>query len=207
MISEGIDYKRISSSRVNCSCIVEQQNDWDRAAGPRLVGLSAGEGAATDNSETDSDGEELSVSLSTAGDPRREEQAQRTAPSTRGATGDAASGVVGVTLPLRIAAAVVATKEPFLNPAKQLVTLVLFLQKRDVRTIELVSQAKRLRTEDKLAPQEWNVRSDLLYKGKALYIPRDSVVCAQVMRMYYNDALASHFSKAKTLELILRKYF
>jgi hypothetical protein len=106
-----------------------------------------------------------------------------------------------------VAVAAVAEEEPFRVASGQLTTLISFLQKRDARCAELVAQAGRLRSAGGAKGNSWHVKDDMLYKGKALYVPRDSAVCAQVMRMHYDDALTGYFGRAKTLELISRKYY
>jgi hypothetical protein len=40
---------------------------------------------------------------------------------------------------------------------------------------------------------EYTLKDNLLYKGDALYVPDDAAVKAQLLRIYYNDPLASYF--------------
>ena len=89
----------------------------------------------------------------------------------------------------------------------QLTDLIQVLQQRDARAQQLIQQAQS--TPDVRGGRKgtWNVQNNLLHKGLALYIPYDSAVCSQVMRMHHDDVLAGHFGRAKTLELISRKYF
>jgi hypothetical protein len=53
---------------------------------------------------------------------------------------------------------------------------------------------------------EYTLKDDLLYKGDALYVPDDAAVKAQLLRIHYNDPLASYFGQAKVKELLSRKY-
>jgi len=38
-------------------------------------------------------------------------------------------------------------------------------------------------------------------------MPLDLVVYIELLQIHYDNALASHFSKKKTLDLLLRKYY
>jgi len=38
-------------------------------------------------------------------------------------------------------------------------------------------------------------------------MPLDLVVYIKLLQIHYNNALAGHFSKKKTLDLLLRKYY
>ena len=38
-------------------------------------------------------------------------------------------------------------------------------------------------------------------------MPLDLVVYAELLQIYHNNTLASHFNKKKTLDLLSRKYF
>ena len=38
-------------------------------------------------------------------------------------------------------------------------------------------------------------------------MPLDLVVYAELLQIYYNNTLAGHFSKKKTLDLFLHKYY
>ena len=38
-------------------------------------------------------------------------------------------------------------------------------------------------------------------------MPLDLVVYIELLQIYYNNALASHFREKKTLDLLLRKYY
>jgi hypothetical protein len=107
-------------------------------------------------------------------------------------------------LPACVAAAAAVSEDPYEDRTDQLVDLIRILQQRDVRAQQLQAQASTTRPNKSGA---WNVVDGLLYKGKALYIPSDSAVCSQVMRIHHDDALAGHFGRAKTLELISRKYY
>ena len=53
----------------------------------------------------------------------------------------------------------------------------------------------------------YTCKEGTLYYGNALYIPKDYALRSQLIRMHYDDALAGHFSKTKTLELLQRKYY
>jgi len=55
--------------------------------------------------------------------------------------------------------------------------------------------------------QEYNIRDGVLYRGEALYIPPNEALIAQVIRMHHDDELVGHFSKAKTIALLSRKYY
>ena len=46
----------------------------------------------------------------------------------------------------------------------------------------------------------------LLYEGN-VYVPRDSALRAEVLRQHHDDVLAGHFGRARTLELVGRKYY
>ena len=53
---------------------------------------------------------------------------------------------------------------------------------------------------------QFNSAGLLYYRGR-LYIPLDLAVYIKLLQIYYNNALASYFSKKKTLNLLLRKYY
>jgi hypothetical protein len=53
---------------------------------------------------------------------------------------------------------------------------------------------------------QFNSAGLLYYRGR-LYIPLDLAVRAELLQIHYNNALAGHFGKKKTLDLLLRKYY
>ena len=53
----------------------------------------------------------------------------------------------------------------------------------------------------------WTQENDLWYYQDALYVPDDVAVRAQLMRVHYDDDLASYFGGNKTEALLRRKYW
>jgi hypothetical protein len=51
------------------------------------------------------------------------------------------------------------------------------------------------------------MRDGLLYKADALVVPKDAALRAELLRIHYNDLMLGHFSPAKTITLLARKYF
>ena len=52
----------------------------------------------------------------------------------------------------------------------------------------------------------YKIRDSLVYKADTLYILEDLAIRLELIRMHYNNPLASHFVANKTLDLIRRKY-
>jgi len=54
----------------------------------------------------------------------------------------------------------------------------------------------------------WQFNSiKLLYHRRRLYMPLDPAVYTKLLQIHYNNALAGHFNKKKTLNLLLHKYY
>ena len=111
--------------------------------------------------------------------------------------------VEAVSLPMRVAVAATAAESAYEDPTGLLFELVRFLQRQDQSAKKLFAQAE---SKDSEGEKGWRLHDGALYKGNALYIPGDKAVTAQVIRMHHDNPLAGHFGKAKTFELIARKY-
>ena len=54
----------------------------------------------------------------------------------------------------------------------------------------------------------WRFNSEnLLFHNKQVYVLKEKSVKAELLKLYYNDALAEHFSVEKTLKLLTQKYY
>jgi hypothetical protein len=51
------------------------------------------------------------------------------------------------------------------------------------------------------------MRDSLLYKADVLYVPEDSALRAELLRIYYNNLIVGYFGPIKTVAYLVRKYY
>ena len=54
----------------------------------------------------------------------------------------------------------------------------------------------------------WRFNSEvLLFHNKQVYVLKEELVRAKLLKLHYNDVLVRHFSVERTLELLTQKYY
>nr|OQO05599.1 hypothetical protein B0A51_18108 [Rachicladosporium sp. CCFEE 5018] len=91
-------------------------------------------------------------------------------------------------------------EDPFGGPADDLASLIGVLQRSDS---ELPALRERLAGDE----HAWREANGLWYYNDALYVPEDSAMRAELMRIHHDDELAGHFGRDKTEKLLRRKYW
>lgn len=119
-------------------------------------------------------------------------------------TKSARSAGMTPTVPTSVVVAAIAAEDAMGPPTQSMEELIRTLQPVD----EEYKEALKNRQEGQEARKSrWTWKKDVLYKGQALYVPNDSAVKTQVLRMHHDDPLAGHFGRDKTVALISRKYY
>lgn len=99
--------------------------------------------------------------------------------------------------------AVTRHEDPFSETGEDLASIIRRLQTLQSDTILTLRRS----TGSASAAKDWNQENGLWYCKEALYVPDDSALRAQLMRVHYDDELASHFGRDKTEALLRRKYY
>ena len=108
-----------------------------------------------------------------------------------------------VTLSIRsVVNAITRSEEAFEDPCEDLTNLLRKLQATDVAL-----HALRELADSADEAEAWVQHDQLWYYKLALYVPNDSAVRAELMRIHHDDELAGHFGRDKTEALLRRKYF
>jgi hypothetical protein len=106
-------------------------------------------------------------------------------------------------------------EQAYEEPTGSLVSVIRRLQDSDAWVHQKVNQkreagAHAAKTKRRAGgrPDPWVFDSQgiLRHKGR-LYVPPEPSVRAEILQIHHDDPLAGHFGRAKTLELIARKYF
>lgn len=122
---------------------------------------------------------------------------------------DGAVDEVGYTqrVPCRVAAMLLSNESALQPPTESLREVLLELQKSDPfvteARYELEQSRKRAGSHVKWARDA----AGLLRREGAVYVPCESSIRAEVLRMHHDDPLAGHFGVRRTLELLQRKFF
>lgn len=121
----------------------------------------------------------------------------------------------------RLAAARAALAEsPYDDPAEDLMGLLQTLQGDDILARRVVTSLGQVGDASRVAdplngestpPGESNYWSKdtqgvLRYKGR-VYVPNDGAVRAEILKQNHDNPLAGHFGRARTTELVTRKYY
>ncbi|KAI7081079.1 hypothetical protein KC356_g9322 [Hortaea werneckii] len=93
-------------------------------------------------------------------------------------------------------------EQPLEAPSEDIAELIRKLQAEQP---ELIEQGKR--QQEAGGEQVWRESGGLWYYDDRLYVPADSALHAQLMRIHHDDPLAGHFGQEKTKELLQRKYW
>lgn len=110
---------------------------------------------------------------------------------------------MGVASIRRIVNSAARHEDPFENPDRDLAAVLEALQKQHRGEIDAL--VKRSRDAGDLL--SWAKMGGLWYRGQALYVPEDSAMRAELMRIHHDDQLAGHFGRDKTEALLSRKYW
>ncbi|KAM0708837.1 hypothetical protein Q7P35_005490 [Cladosporium inversicolor] len=96
----------------------------------------------------------------------------------------------------------VALEDPFSDPIVDLTSIIETLQAKDNAIEALQASSREAGDAD-----AWRLSGGLWYYKGALYVPDDSATYTELMRIHYDDELASHFGRNKTEQLLRRKYW
>jgi len=98
-------------------------------------------------------------------------------------------------------------EDPYLSPATDVIRVIARLQQGDAFARKQVAGIKSGAKIGK-SPKRWRVGSDeLLRRDESIYVPKDKAVMQELLRVHHDDPFAGHFSEARTLELLQRKYY
>jgi hypothetical protein len=114
-------------------------------------------------------------------------------------------------VPRLLMAQVAETEDPYSSlPDAAMIKFLRHLQRRDAfanKVLLGINDGEVI--ESGVGPlSRWRIGGEgLLRRDESIYIPRDSAVIAELLRIHHDDPLAGHFGTARTLELLRRKYF
>ena len=72
-----------------------------------------------------------------------------------------------------------------------------------VKTVEEMKQAGIKILRDK----EWREVNGIIYKERKVYVSKDNLLRAEIIRLYYNTSVGEHGGQEKTVELVTRNFW
>ena len=72
-----------------------------------------------------------------------------------------------------------------------------------VKTVEEMKQAGIKILRDK----EWREVNGIIYKERKVYVSKDNLLRAEIIRLYYNTPVGEHGGQEKTVELVTRNFW
>jgi len=105
-----------------------------------------------------------------------------------------------------------ASETAYDKPKESLNELLLELQKGDTSTAswkQSITEGRRHNAGSAKDNQnEWHVdNQELLRRNGATYVPNDPAVRQEIIQINHDDPYGGHFGKAKTVEIVQRKYY
>ena len=58
-----------------------------------------------------------------------------------------------------------------------------------------------------LRDEEWRKVDSIIYKGGKVYMSKDNILRAKIIRLYYNTLVEGHRGQWKTVELVTRNFW
>ena len=115
-------------------------------------------------------------------------------------------------VPRSLVRAAMASETAYDEPKESLNELLLELQKGDASTAswkQSITEGRRRNAGSAKDNQnEWHVDNQgLLRRNGAAYVPNDPAVRQEIIQINHDDPYGGHFGKAKTVEIVQRKYY
>ena len=77
---------------------------------------------------------------------------------------------------------------------------------KDDEVVKVVKEIKQ--TEVKmLRDEEWREVDGMMYKERKVYVPKDNILRAEIIRLYHDILVGKHKEQWKTVELVTRNFW
>ena len=77
---------------------------------------------------------------------------------------------------------------------------------KDEEVVRIVEEMKKANVKE-LRGEEWRIEEDLVIKEGKIYVPKDTELKAEVIRLHHDVPAAGHGGRWKTVELVMRNYW
>ena len=77
---------------------------------------------------------------------------------------------------------------------------------KDEEVVRIVGEMKKANVKE-LRGEEWRIEGDLVIKEGKIYVPKDTELRAEVIRLHHDVPAAGHGGRWKTVELVMRNYW
>ena len=81
------------------------------------------------------------------------------------------------------------------------------LQEKNFVIIRIRDQLKSQNQRDACAVREWSFQHNLLYYFHVIYVSDETIMKAEMLRLYHDDFLTKYFEIKKTRSLLQRKFY
>ena len=81
-----------------------------------------------------------------------------------------------------------------------------WLKVKDNKVVKAVEEIKQARVK-MLRDEEWREVNSIMYKEGKVYMPKDSGLRTEIIRLHYNTPVGGHEGQWKTVELVTRNFW
>jgi len=79
------------------------------------------------------------------------------------------------------------------------------LKVKDDEVVKAVEEMKQAGVKI-LRGEEWREEDSIIYKKKKVYIPKDNILKAEIIRLHHNTPVGGHGGQWKTVELVTQNF-
>ena len=83
---------------------------------------------------------------------------------------------------------------------------VRWLKVKDNEVVKAVEEMKQAWIK-MLRDKEWREINGIMYKERKIYMPKDNILKAEIIRLYHNTPVGEHGGQQKTVELVTRNFW
>ena len=77
---------------------------------------------------------------------------------------------------------------------------------KDDEVIKVVEEMKKVEVK-MLRDKEWKKYEGLMFKEEKIYVPKNELLRAEIIRLYHNTPIGGHRGQQKTTELVTRNFW
>ena len=92
------------------------------------------------------------------------------------------------------------------GPEVEIIEKIKKARSKDEEVVRIVEEMKKANVKE-LRGEEWRIEEDLVIKEGKIYVPKDTELRAEVIRLYHDVPVAGHGERWKTVELVMRNYW
>jgi len=80
------------------------------------------------------------------------------------------------------------------------------LKVKDDEVVKAVEEMKQAGVKI-LRGEEWREEDSIIYKKKKMYVPKDNILKAEIIRLHHNTPVGGHGGQWKTVELVTQNFW